>query len=69
VRVRVGYGGPGSEGSNREHALHLRRLELAFGTLPVSIDVGGHLERRVAKMAREPRDLGATLQRALCKCV
>jgi hypothetical protein len=37
--------------SHREGTLHLGRLEFPLRTLPVSVNVGCHFERRVPEMA------------------
>jgi hypothetical protein len=51
--------------SDWKGAFHLGCLDLAFGTFPVAIDVGRHLQRGVTEVAGQPRDLSATLKRAL----
>jgi hypothetical protein len=53
--------------SDREGPFHLGSLQLALSPLPVPVDVGGHLQRRVTKVAGEPRDLGAVLEGSFCK--
>ena len=60
ARVRVEY-----RGSDREGVLHFGCLKLSLGALPVSVDVGRHLQRRVAEVAREPGDPRTALERAL----
>src|SRR5262245_19431112 len=55
--------------SDREGAFHLVCLKFALGTLPMSLDVGCHFERRVPEMARQPGDLGTSLKRWLRKRV
>ena len=63
VGVRVGV--RRSAASDREGSLHLGGLQLPLGTFPVAVDIGRHLERGVAEVPGEPRDLGAALERPL----
>ena len=50
-RVSDGRGMGLAVPSHREDTFHLGRLEFSLGTLPVSVDVGCHFERRVPEMA------------------
>jgi hypothetical protein len=54
-----------AEPSHRKSALHLCRLQLSLRALPVAIDVGRRLQRGVAEIARQPRNLRAPLERTL----
>ena len=64
-RRSLQYGFSTALRSDCEGALHLGRLNLPLCPLPVPIDVGRHLERRVAEVARQPSDLSAALERTL----
>lgn len=51
--------------SDRKGSLHRGGLQLPLGAFPVAVDIGCHLQRGVAEVPGEPRDLGATLQSSL----
>ena len=48
-----------------ERTLELRGLLLPLGSLEVAVDVGCHLQRSVAEMAAQPRELRAAFKCAL----